>query len=130
MTIQNVKDQSRKVWGYERTLLVDEYIAKPMVPPPLNIPFSICRITKYVYQKCQPMKSRNKHTNDSEEPFKSKSSWYYLGVQKIYSVIFFLVKKRNEMQRPRKLADSCWWYTLKRERMDQIEAVLKKVDPQ
>ena len=63
MTIQNVENQSHRIWRYQRFLIVTEYSDKPLLPPPFNTVYYFFSVIRFLYKKiCVPIKKRGKKT--------------------------------------------------------------------
>ncbi|CAF3362365.1 unnamed protein product [Rotaria sp. Silwood1] len=61
VTIQNVEKQSHRIWRYQRFLLVVEYNYKPSLPPPFNTLWYLYRIIKYIIEKIEEYRQRQRH---------------------------------------------------------------------
>ncbi|CAF1517242.1 unnamed protein product [Didymodactylos carnosus] len=50
-TIHHIEAESKLIWRYQRFLLVQEYLGKTLLPPPLNIPCYIFYLLQFFWRK-------------------------------------------------------------------------------
>ncbi|CAF3880388.1 unnamed protein product [Rotaria sp. Silwood1] len=59
VTIRDVEERSKQVWGYERYLIINEYRDKPSIPPPVGTPYILYRSVRHLYRKLQSFLKRS-----------------------------------------------------------------------
>ncbi|CAF4854401.1 unnamed protein product [Rotaria sp. Silwood1] len=120
VTIQNVEKQSHRIWRYQRFLLVVEYNYKPSLPPPFNTLWYLYRIIKYIIEKIEEYRQRQRHVASDTVAMNSIDS-NEKNVQEEFKIT-------DAMQRESAIADDYWSYTLKHGKKDQVEVALEKIE--
>ncbi|CAF4811452.1 unnamed protein product, partial [Rotaria sp. Silwood1] len=120
VTIQNVEKQSHRIWRYQRFLLVVEYNYKPSLPPPFNTLWYLYRIIKYIIEKIEEYRQRQRHVASDTIAMNSIDS-NEKNVQEEFKIT-------DAMQRESAIADDYWSYTLKHGKKDQVEVALEKIE--
>ncbi|CAF3943375.1 unnamed protein product [Rotaria sordida] len=120
VTIQNVENQSHRIWRYQRFLLVIEYNNKPPLPPPFNTVYYLYHSVRYLIEKIQKRRQRHSILADDTLVMKPRN----LNGNNIREEF----KVSDAMRRENAIADDYWSYTLKHRKKDQIEIVIQNIE--
>lgn len=79
VTITNVEERSKQIWGYHRFLLVTEYESKVALPPPFSILCYIFTTCRWVIRKLHPRKQETRKSTDEVQNKRKIDSdyWWY-----------------------------------------------------